>query len=1384
MSADIFISYRGADRVLARKLENRLRSRWGSRVFRDETGVTSGRNWAKELTDAMQEARVIIALIGPGWHISSDEKAVDWVRQELATAVDGAKPILPVLVGESEVLRPKLACMPEAFRRQAVVVGPELAGFDLHRIAKALGQLGAFRTEHAGTLASCRDQMVPKVALQRAAKEIADGRSLLIVGSSGSGRNALVQRLVDDQLEQGHLVASYGLQHGGGMRHTHAVVSGWIKTLGEVFEDLNSPYCINKAGVALVKSVLEAGPDLLSRKVVKPSTLIPLGGTEHDQMILEAVRRSTDRWAPFPPTRLRHQSRAVLETLIRYLRGKKGEESLLGDKKLILVVDHFDSVDSISGELVDDLLRNSIDQDGHQVQFIIAAYESGVNARTETKKWLTDDLTTKIDIHEKTAWGDHIQPWLNAHKIDLDPSVAKLIEAESNPFRALAKLWYLVDNGLVKEPPRTRSKRKSTKQPPSEKVQWIAVDDGKKPVATEALLSEDRLLDHMIEEHVPVIYRRFVEAGALMGRTFSFHAAYAAIKPPAPDSSIDEPLSTRERDAWLQEARTVWEDLKTIDPDRSVLSCSESDSGEWLVSFAQADLIGHLKNQFSSRDARVVHERLARYLDNPIEVFDLEDYGDQYYRANLAAEHWSLAGRPRNAADAHRGAAQLAERSLAYGESTRHYRIAIRLYTQLIAEREDPTREHEDLIILANCYYRMGQTRRLCGKPHKVADGQPWGAINYLDRALDRLAELKTCLQKNEPDRWPDGITGPCTRGIPGPNLVRHHLRVYHAVSGHVHLELAQCHEAIVEQCRTRTEDELHSCSACRLSNRLVRDRLFDALRHAEAAQGEAGSRWLLAAASARLASLLTHESLRTEFVDKQRSDELAVEAFFHIERIIGLKPYTSDEQQEFADPVSVAWRTAGRLFRHHARQARIAEWCYRKMNDHGDNVTATVDLATDRWLGGFLLSICVPGESGVNIEKAKELLERHRDWAIESGIVDLRTPAHLRLYLLELIKTAADPCQNKIRLEHLARARRDARQDALSDRHGRECGLFEALEEIVSNGADKSGLERAVELFRKSLPELKNDTDSAVLQKGTARLAKMLLRRCPPLAEWVKQELGPQLGHASSDVAKWFKRADEYQASMAANRVLLSPCVDSVIDDLAKSRLAPKVYSQAIETKNLALELLEIHQQACIKEEGVDLHVLVRDVEYAAFMHDWYCGTDPARLLTLASEWNLKVSGEEWSNPKLLQGRLATTVLEIMYSAKTVLGTSRFERITNMVDNCVVGRPDATALAKVFFLANVITEPNNKDDEQRDFGPDWRTVAVEERDIDGAYRLATKNRERAPWDLGYVHGTENSDDLPGHFNDNITRPNTELSLDKELTLDDEVDPLRESEVI
>ncbi len=807
---------------------------------------------------------------------------------------------------------------------------------------------------------------------------------------------------------------------------------------------------------------------------------------------------------------------------------------------------------------------------------------------------------------------------------------------------------------------------------------------------------------------------------------FSFHAAYAAINPPASDETVDDQLSERERETWSKEAMDAWNDLKTIDPDQSVLSCSESEAGELMVSFAQAELIGHLRNRLSPRTAREYHERLARYLVNPIEKLDREDYGDRYYRANLAAEHWSLAIRPRDAADAHRHAAQLAELSLAYGESQKHYENAIRLYTQLLAERRDPTRDHEDLLILANCYYRVGQTTRLSGRPEKVDEEpkhgkrpQEWGAINYLERAGQRLEELKKLLLENEPDRWPDGITGPCTRGIPGPNLVRHYLRVYNAVSGHVHLELAQCHESVVDQCRARAGDELHTCNKCEPHRNAIRDRLFDALRHAEAAQGEAGSRWLLAAASARLAALLTDQSLRLQREEAARSAELAVEAFFHIERIIGLEPYTAEEKHEFADPVSVAWRTAGRLFRHHALQARIAEWCFRKMNAHDADVAATIDMVTDRWLGGFLLSICQPGGSTETVEEARKLLMRHRNWAIESGLVDRVAPAHLRLYLLEFVANATSredlskAKNQKARRKHLASARRvlgltASDQQAGSDQQKRDIALYEALEEILSPG---TRWDRVIEWFKHALPiHQSGGSDDEVIQRGSKKLAGLLLRRCPRLHELIEvrlQEVIEPHSEGMSDLNYWLDRARKYESSLQGE-CILSPCIDTiphiededgainhytVIKHLAKSRLPETVFRQAEKTANWAMKLLEIHGRTCEREEEEHLDILRRDVQYAAYMHDWYRGTDPVRLLTLASEWNLTISGEEWSNPRLLQGRLAATVLKKMYDAERVLGQSRYQRITNMVENCVVGRTQQSALGKVFFLANAISE-------------------------------------------------------------------------------------------
>lgn len=1407
--SDVFISYRGADRVLARRLEHRLRSRWGTRVFRDETGVTVGRKWAKEITDALSQARVILALIGPGWFISTDKKVEDWVRKELLAAIESGKPILPVLVGKSEELRPKLGSMPEAFRQQAVVVGPDLAGFDLHKIAQGLSNLGAFQTGEAWSLAARRREMVPQKKLDLArkigpirvelpkAKPVepkkgngkkvgkaptvaapedaaqVDGSSLLIIGQSGSGRNALISDLVNSYRDRGHIVAYHGLDVANNARHTHAVIAGWINALATTFR-CGQP----ERGLALVQAILDCGPDLLSRHVIKAGLLLPLGNTNDDQRILQATRRATDRWAPFPPKRLMNQSREVLKRLYEGL--KKDEAILAADKKLIFVVDHFDSADSISTDLVKSLIKNPIDGGEGQVQFIIGAYEGDQNA-TDAISWLGDAKNlglpvTRIDIESKGDelasndwWEDHIERWLKSHHVELDGQVKEAIRSEPSPYQALAKLWYLVDRGFVREPVQTKQQRIAAKKKENSeqaipvKVEWQFAEGG---MEDSVQVSSEILLDHMIQENVPHRFRSLLEAGSLLGRVFSFRAAYAAVEPPSPDEHAAERLNSRERGEWSKLVEAAWLEFKKIDPDESVVRCSVQSPGEYLVSISQADLAVHLQSRVPPHQAQTYHWRLARYLSDAVELLgesDDVDFGHQYYLANQAAEQWSLAERLREGADAHRKAAEIAENSLAYAEAERHYHNAIRLYTQLLAERRSRNDEqgyqHEDLLLLANCYYRVGQTSRLSGAALESTSGE-LSAKGYLDLALAALADLRNCLLGDEPIQLETRTTAPRVREIPGPNLIRHHVRVYDSLAGHVQLEVARCHQDAIKDCDCRSKPGKASedCDDCVKNHRIARDRLFDALRHAEAAQGEAGSRWLLAAASVQIAAWLTDRALtkqihgerntkKSEEVDDDGKERI-VEAFFHIERIIGLLPYTREEESEFADSVSLAWRSAGKLARHYGSQARIAEWCYRKMNDHCVNVTASVDLITDRWLGGFLLSLCDPCESQDTIEEAEKLLIRHRDWSIESGILHWRTPAHLRLYLLSLVSHARSKASlaegREKRMVHLANAKRH--QDKKS--HLKHTNLYLALESLLAGDSEAETKRLLQEIFP-------TEDENHLLHKGREKMASDLLRKCPRLLPFVKTYVLTQ--DEISDVRHWIQRAEKYETSLKANRRILSPALDGMIEELAKLRLPSNVYKQADRTGKLAHDLLTKHQAACEAEEEVDSYILRMDFRYAAFMHDWYRDTDPARLLTLASEWNLEISGQEWSNPRLLRGRLASIVLKRMYDAEQIVGKSRYDRISRMVNNCVRGKDvaDCSSMEKIFFLANAIAEEEYFElslNELRERQSILNDVKPDQFDLNEVYREVVNLRAQGLWSVGYTPPSEEVDQSISHL--------------------------------
>ena len=105
----IFISYRRVDtKAWANHLLDDLRRRFGSaRVFMDiRGGIRGGDDFERVLRDALERCKVLLAVIGPHWttcqrsdgrlRLCGDD---DWVRRELATALERGIVVVPVLFG-------------------------------------------------------------------------------------------------------------------------------------------------------------------------------------------------------------------------------------------------------------------------------------------------------------------------------------------------------------------------------------------------------------------------------------------------------------------------------------------------------------------------------------------------------------------------------------------------------------------------------------------------------------------------------------------------------------------------------------------------------------------------------------------------------------------------------------------------------------------------------------------------------------------------------------------------------------------------------------------------------------------------------------------------------------------------------------------------------------------------------------------------------------------------------------------------------------------------------------------------------------------------------------------------------------------------------------
>ncbi|WP_326742709.1 toll/interleukin-1 receptor domain-containing protein [Streptomyces sp. NBC_01768] len=109
----IFLSYRKPDsRWMRNRVYHALSDRLGAdEIFKSGQSIPPGADFAEILRRQAAECELMCVLIGPGWLDARDEDGVrlldrahDWVRLEIATALRAGNRVVPVLLGDATML--------------------------------------------------------------------------------------------------------------------------------------------------------------------------------------------------------------------------------------------------------------------------------------------------------------------------------------------------------------------------------------------------------------------------------------------------------------------------------------------------------------------------------------------------------------------------------------------------------------------------------------------------------------------------------------------------------------------------------------------------------------------------------------------------------------------------------------------------------------------------------------------------------------------------------------------------------------------------------------------------------------------------------------------------------------------------------------------------------------------------------------------------------------------------------------------------------------------------------------------------------------------------------------------------------------------------------
>src|ERR1043166_8632027 len=147
----IVISYRRTEPDGSGRIYDRLKDRYGANsVFRDIDKIPFGIDFRKAIDEALGNADVLVAVVGPKWKAFGEDGAArihhenDLVRIEIETALRKEIPLIPILVGGAKM--PEPTDLPESirefsFRNAAVVDSGVNFESDTQRIMRSIDLL-------------------------------------------------------------------------------------------------------------------------------------------------------------------------------------------------------------------------------------------------------------------------------------------------------------------------------------------------------------------------------------------------------------------------------------------------------------------------------------------------------------------------------------------------------------------------------------------------------------------------------------------------------------------------------------------------------------------------------------------------------------------------------------------------------------------------------------------------------------------------------------------------------------------------------------------------------------------------------------------------------------------------------------------------------------------------------------------------------------------------------------------------------------------------------------------------------------------------------------------------------------------------------------------